>query len=166
MVVILMGVTGSGKTTVGKLLASDLGWGYFDADDFHPPANVEKMKIGVPLNDADRTPWLETLRNLIRSCLDQTENAVLACSALKESYRGFLLIDESVKLIHLKGDYGLIQERLNKRRGHYMNPKLLDSQFDTLEEPGGDVEIDFSSSPEEIVKIIKRRLGLLENQWS
>ena len=166
MVVILMGVTGSGKTTVGKLLASDLGWGYFDADDFHPPANVEKMKIGVPLNDADRTPWLETLRNLIRSCLDQTENAVLACSALKESYRGFLLIDESVKLIYLKGDYGLIQERLNKRRGHYMNPKLLDSQFDTLEEPGEDVGIDVSSSPEEIVKIIKRRLGLLENQWS
>ena len=166
MVVILMGVTGSGKTTVGKLLANDVGWGYFDADDFHPPANVEKMRIGVPLDDADRTPWLETLRNLIRSCLDHGENAVLACSALKESYRGFLLIDESVKLIYLKGDYGLIQERLNKRRGHYMNPKLLDSQFDTLEEPGGDLEIDVSSSPEEIVKIIKRRLGLFREPWS
>ena len=163
MVVILMGVTGSGKTTVGKLLASDLGWGYFDADDFHPPANVEKMKIGVPLNDADRTPWLETLRNLIRSCLDQGENAVLACSALKESYRGFLLIDESVKLIYLKGDYGLIQERLSKRLGHYMNPKLLDSQFDTLEEPGGDVGIDVSLSPDEIVNIIKGQLGLFAN---
>jgi gluconokinase len=164
MVVILMGVTGSGKTTVGKLLSKDLGWRYFDADDFHPPANVEKMRMGVPLDDADRTPWLETLRKLIRNCLDQSENAVLACSALKESYRGFLLIDESVRLIYLKGDYGLIQERLSKRRGHYMNPKLLDSQFDTLEEPEGDVQIDVSSSPDEIVKIIRSHLGLIENR--
>jgi gluconokinase len=164
MVVILMGVTGSGKTTVGKLLSKDLGWRYFDADDFHPPANVEKMRMGVPLDDADRTPWLETLRKLIRNCLDQSENAVLACSALKESYRSFLLIDESVRLIYLKGDYGLIQERLSKRRGHYMNPKLLDSQFDTLEEPEGDVQIDVSSSPDEIVKIIRSHLGLIENR--
>jgi len=160
MVVILMGVTGSGKTTVGKLLSKDLGWRYFDADDFHPPANVEKMRSGVPLDDADRAPWLESLRKLIRNCLNQSENAVLACSALKESYRGFLLIDENVRLIYLKGDYALIQERLSKRSGHYMDPKLLDSQFDTLEEPEGDVEIDVSLSPDEIVKIIRSHLGL------
>ena len=164
MVVILMGVTGSGKTTVGKLLSQGLGWRYFDADDFHPPANVAKMKIGVPLGDADRTPWLETLRDLIRNCLEQGENAVLACSALKESYRGFLLIDENVRLIYLKGDYALIQERLNQRRGHYMNPNLLDSQFDTLEEPEGDVGIDVSASPGEIVKLIRNHLGLSENR--
>jgi len=166
MVVILMGVTGSGKTTVGKLLSNELGWRYLDADDFHPQTNVAKMKIGVPLADADRTPWLETLRDLIRNCLDQGENAVLACSALKESYRGFLLIDENVRLIYLKGDYALIEERLNERRGHYMNAKLLDSQFDTLEEPEGDVWIDVASSPDEIVKIIRSHLGLLENRLS
>ena len=95
------------------------------------------MSSGIPLNDDDRRPWLEILGDLIRECLERSENAVLACSALKESYREFLLVNERVRLIYLKGDYGLIQERLNARRGHYMNPALLDSQFDTLEEPEG-----------------------------
>ena len=160
MVIVLMGVTGSGKTTVGRLLSEQLGWSYYDADDFHPSANVEKMRSGIPLNDDDRKPWLETLHGLISNCLERGENAVLACSALKESYREFLLVDERVRLIYLKGDYELIQKRLNKRRGHYMNPKLLDSQFDTLEEPADAVRVDVSASPNEIVETIREDLRL------
>lgn len=160
MVIVLMGVTGSGKTTVGKLLSAELGWKYFDADDFHPQANIEKMRSGIPLNDADRKPWLDTLRELIRNCLERNENAVLACSALKESYREFLMIDENVRLIYLKGDYGLIQKRLAARHGHYMNPALLDSQFKTLEEPKRAWQVDISLSPEAIVKSIRNHLGL------
>ena len=160
MVIVLMGVTGSGKTTIGRLLSKQLGWSYYDADDFHPSANVEKMHNGIPLNDQDRKPWLEALRNLIRNCLEHNESSVLACSALKESYRQYLLLDERVKLIYLKGDYELIKKRLNKRRGHYMNPKLLDSQFDTLEEPTDAISVDVSSTPKQIVKTIRNALGL------
>lgn len=160
MLIVLMGVTGSGKTTVGRQLSGDLGWAYYDADDFHPRANVEKMSAGVPLDDADRIPWLETLRDLIRRTLERGENGVLACSALKKSYREYLLIDERVRLIHLRGDYQLIQKRLSARREHYMNPALLDSQFATLEEPEPDVQVDISSTPPEIVKAIRRRLKL------
>jgi gluconokinase len=160
MIIILMGVSGSGKTTVGKLLSEQLGWKYYEADDYHSPANVEKMRSGIPLNDDDRMPWLETLRDLIRNCLERNENAVLACSALKESYREMLLIDERVSLIYLKGDYETIQQRLGQRRGHYMNPNLLDNQFATLEEPAADKHVEVSSSPDEIVKNIRNRLGL------
>lgn len=164
MVIVLMGVTGSGKTTIGRLLSKELGWKYYDADDFHPVANVEKMSSGIPLNDDDRRPWLEILSDLIRGCLERGENAVLACSALKESYREFLLVNERVRLIYLKGDRELIKERLNARGGHYMNPALLDSQFETLEEPKRDWQVDISLSPDEIVKSIRTRLGLLENR--
>jgi gluconokinase len=160
MIVVIMGVTGSGKTTVGKLLAADLHWRYCDADDFHSRANVEKMKSGIPLNDADRRPWLESLRGLIRDCLEQGADLVLACSALKQSYRDILLVDERVSLIYLKGDYELIKKRLSERHGHYMNPALLDSQFADLEEPQDVVTIDVDASPAEIVKQIARRLGL------
>ena len=161
MIIVLMGVTGSGKTTVGKLLAADLGWSYFDADDFHSEQNIEKMKSGMPLNDADRTPWLESLRELIRDCLTRDENAVLACSALKESYRReFLLLDERVKLVYLKGDYQMIRDRLAQRRGHYMDPNLLESQFETLEEPKECLRIDASSDPTVIVNIIRNDLGI------
>ena len=160
MIILLMGVSGSGKTTVGKLLSEELGWKYYEADDYHSSANVEKMRGGIALDDADRQPWLETLRDLIRNGLEREENSVLACSALKESYREFLLIDERVVLIYLKGDYELIQNRLGHRRGHYMNPNLLASQFDTLEEPAAETHIDVGSSPDEIVKSIRRRLDL------
>src|SRR5882724_505161 len=159
MIVILMGVTGSGKTTVGKLLADELGWEFYDADDFHPASNIEKMKRGIPLDDADRKPWLETLNDLIRNRLERGENGVLACSALKESYRDNLLIDKNVHLIYLMGDYELIKGRLSNRTGHYMNPKLLDSQFETLEEPEGGFRVDASSSPSEIVTSIRDHLG-------
>lgn len=160
MVIVLMGVTGSGKTTIGKQLAATLGWTYYDADDFHSPASIEKMRRGNPLNDADRLPWLEALRELIRKSLEQDEHAVLASSALKQSYRDYLLIDDRVKLVYLKGEHALIQTRLNKRQGHYMDPNLLDSQFDILEEPGRDTQVDIASNPDEIVRTIKERLNL------
>ena len=158
-VVVLMGVTGSGKSTIGRLLSQVLGWKYYDADDFHPPANVAKMRSGIPLNDDDRKPWLETLRDLIRQCLERGENAVLACSALKESYREFLVLNERVRLIYLKGNRELLKERLASRRGHYMNPALLDSQLDTLEEPKFGYTLDISLSPDEIVKDIRSYLN-------
>lgn len=161
MVIVLMGVSGSGKTTVGRLLARQLGWEYYEADDYHSGASVEKMRRGVPLEDADRRPWLEALRELLRGCLGRGESAVLACSALKESYREFLLIDERVVLVYLKGDYELIRQRLAARRGHYMNPSLLRSQFDALEEPAAAAaQVNVSSSPEEIVREVRSRLGL------
>ena len=160
MLIILMGVTGSGKTTVGRLLADELGWEFYDADDFHSPANIEKMKRGIPLDEADRKPWLETLNDLIRNRLEHGENGVLACSALKKSYRDYLLIDEGVHLIYLMGDYELIKERLSDRSGHYMNPKLLDSQFESLEEPEGRFLIDVSMPTSEIVRSIRDHLGL------
>jgi gluconokinase len=160
MIIVLMGVSGSGKTTVGRLLAEQLGWVFYEADDYHSPASVEKMGSGVPLDDEDRRPWLEALRDLIRASLGRDESAVLACSALKERYREFLLIDERVVLVFLKGDYQLIEGRLARRRGHYMNPSLLGSQFETLEEPAAAVQVEVTSSPEEIVGEIRGRLGL------
>jgi gluconokinase len=160
MIIVLMGVTGSGKTTVGRLLAEDLGWTYIDADDFHSEPNIEKMKGGIPLDDADRKPWLENLRESVRGCLFRNENAVLACSALRESYREFLLLDERVKLVYLKGNYQVIRERLAQRRGHYMEPMLLDSQFETLEEPLECLRIDASSEPRAIVSIIRDGLSI------
>ena len=160
MVVVLMGVAGSGKTTVGRRLAGELGWKFYDADDFHPPANVEKMSRGVPLTDDDRRPWLEALRGLVRDSLTRDESAVLACSALKESYRQSLLADERARLVYLKGDYDTIFKRLTNRRGHYMKPGLLDSQFAALEEPAGVLHLDASLPPDDLVRAIRRRLGL------
>lgn len=160
MVIILMGVTGSGKTTIGRLLSQQLGWKYFDADDFHSAANVAKMRGGIPLNDEDRRPWLESLRELIGQHLEHGENIVLGCSALKENYRDHLVLNEQVRLVYLKGDYELIRQRLSKRHGHYMNPKLLDSQFETLEEPTNALCVDISSTPAEIVKMIRQGLSL------
>ncbi|HEU4595169.1 MAG TPA: gluconokinase [Pyrinomonadaceae bacterium] len=160
MVIILMGVTGSGKTTIGRLLARELGWPFHDADDFHSEASVEKMARGVPLDDRDRAPWLAALRELIRLRVESGENAVLACSALKESYRNFLLVGEDVKLIYLKGDYDLIRERLGSRQGHFMKAAMLDSQFAALEEPERALSVDISQPPEEIVRAIRDGLGV------
>jgi gluconokinase len=160
-ILILMGVSGSGKTTVGRLLAQEVGWQHFDADDFHPAANIEKMKRGLPLNDADREPWLLRLREVISSCLERNESAVLSCSALKESYRSILAIDEAVHFVYLQGSSDLIRQRLSNRSDHYMNPVLLDSQFDTLEEPSDSLRIDISAPPRKIVAAIKAHFGLV-----
>lgn len=160
-VIILMGVAGSGKTTVGRLLASELGWGFYDGDDFHSASNIEKMKSGVPLTDTDRQPWLETLRTLIVDLLRRGENGVIACSALKRNYRDLLLVDDRVKLIYLKGDIRLMQERLRHRSGHFMTPELLESQFGALEEPDKAVNVDASLSPNSIVMSVRAQLKLV-----
>ena len=160
MVIVVMGVAASGKTTVGHMLAEDLGWTFYDADDFHPRANVEKMSHGIPLDDEDRRPWLERLRELIKECLSLGRDAVLACSALKESYRESLLVDERVKFAYLEADRALIRERLTERSGHFMKAEMLDSQFAALEEPEASTHYDASRPPAELVREIRERLGV------
>jgi len=161
MVVIIFGVSGAGKTTIGQLLAEEFGWRFYEADDFHSQANTDKMRQGVPLTDKDRWPWLESLRQVIKRCLAAGENAVLACSALKEAYRRRLRLNADVKLVFLRGDYELIANQLRQRRGHFMNPALLQSQFADLEEPlptEGAVVIELGRSPRELVQEIKGKL--------
>ena len=156
--IIVMGVSGSGKTDVGKSLAEQLGWDFYDADDFHPPENIAKMANGIPLDDADRAPWLSSLHNLIAASLKQERPGVLACSALKERYRQELMDgNEGVQLIHLKGSYDLIWSRMENRTDHYMKPQMLKSQFDALEEPANALTIDISMSVDKIAqKILKQ----------
>jgi len=161
MVVIIFGVSGAGKTTIGQLLAEEFGWRFYEADDFHSQANTDKMRQGVPLTDKDRWPWLESLRQVIKRCLAAGENAVLACSALKEAYRRRLRLNADVKLVFLRGDYELIANQLRQRRGHFMNPALLQSQFADLEEPQpteGAVLIELGRNPRELVQEIKSKL--------
>lgn len=159
MIYIVFGVCGTGKTTIGQRLSKELNIPFFDADDFHPKENVEKMKAGNPLNDIDRFPWLQTLANNIKEW-NRGEGAVLACSALKESYREILQsIDKNqLKWIFLNANMSVITERLSKRENHYMNPKLLQSQFDTLEIPEYGIHVDVNQSIENILKeIIENR---------
>ena len=158
MVISLMGVTASGKTTVGRLLASALGYRFYDADDFHPHANIDTMRRGIPLDDADRLPWLETLRHLVCRCVAEHADAVLACSALKEAYQQYLLVDPCVRLVYLRTDQDLTRQRSPPRRGHFMNPELVESQFATLQEPKQGIWIDAQLAPEEIVSAIRHRL--------
>jgi len=150
-----MGVSGSGKTTIGKALAEQLGCRFYDGDDYHPPENIAKMASGIPLDDADRAGWLETLASIIRDGLEKGENGVMACSALKEKYRQVLRVDpERVKFIYLKGNYELILSRMRTRDAHYMKPEMLRSQFEALEEPREALTMDVSHSPDQIVQNI------------
>jgi len=161
MIVILIGVSGSGKTTIGQLLAEDLGWRFYEGDDFHPQANIDKMRQGTPLTDVDRAPWLTALNRLIRDLVREGRSAVVACSALKQTYRDRLLRDtQGVCVVYLKGDYDLIQKRLQERPGHFMKANLLASQFDALEEPEGVLAVDTTQEPETIVSLMKRELKL------
>ncbi|NVO12486.1 MAG: gluconokinase [Rhodoplanes sp.] len=159
MIVVLMGVSGSGKTTVGLLLAERLGCGFSDADGFHPPKNVEKMRAGIPLTDDDRWPWLHALRAAIEGWEREGVDRVVACSALKQVYRDILAPRDDVTFVYLKGSAAVIGPRLAARTGHYMNPKLLDSQFAALEEPAGALTVDIAGTPGEIVADILGKLG-------
>jgi gluconokinase len=160
---IVMGVSGSGKTTVGKALAARLGWEFFDGDDFHPAANKSKMAAGVPLEDADRAPWLETLHAKLETVLGEGRHPVLACSALKARYRDQLLRGNAgVRVVYLKGSFDLIQARMAERADHYMKPGMLQSQFEALEEPADALVADISVQPEAIAETVCRRLGLSE----
>jgi gluconokinase len=160
MIVIVMGVTGSGKTTVGKRLAGELGWRFVDGDDFHPPANVEKMRRGIPLTDIDRRPWLAELRGQIQTWAAQERNVVLACSALKQSYRQELQTGPEVRFVYLKGSAELIGERLRARHGHFAGAQILAGQFADLEEPTDAVTVDISATPDQIVAEVRQKLGL------
>jgi gluconokinase len=161
MVIIVMGVSGSGKTTIGTQLAEALDWTFVDADDFHPAANVEKMRRGIPLTEEDRRPWLSALRLHITEWLEGRRSIVLACSVLKARYRRELLVDPSrMRLVYLKGAYSVIERRLAGRRGHFMGPELLASQYAALEEPDEAVIVDAGLSPQDLVQEIRKRLGL------
>jgi len=160
MVVVLMGVSGVGKTEVGTRLARALGGEFAEGDDYHPPANIAKMRSGVPLDDADREPWLETLSREIGAWLDAGKTVVLACSALKQRYRDILKAGRpGVRFVYLKGDPALIRERLAGRRGHYMPASLLDSQLAALEEPTDAITVSVAGTPDEIVAEIVAALG-------
>lgn len=155
-----MGPAGSGKNTIGELLAAQLGWEFADGDSFHSAANIEKMRRGVPLDDNDRIPWLNSIRDAMEKWDAQRRNVVLACSALKRDYRQRLQINSNVKLVYLKGSYELLRERLHQRKGHYAGEQLLASQFADLEEPTDAVTVDVAHSPEEIGAEIRKRLAL------
>jgi gluconokinase len=147
-----MGVTGSGKTTIGKALAARLGWDFIDADDFHSSSNITKMTNGIPLADEDRLPWLLLLRSKITECLENGHPGILACSALKESYRQILLSNNpEIQIVYLKTSFDLVLSRLTTRTDHFMQPSLLQSQFDTLEEPKNAIFVDNGHSVDIIV---------------
>jgi gluconokinase len=160
VIILLMGVSGAGKTTIGKLLAASLNWEFHDADNFHTAANIEKMRCGIPLNEADRMPWLQDLQAHIKTWLQESKNVVLACSALKTNYRQMLIIDHRVRLVYLQGNLDVIKNRLKARQNHFMTEKLLKSQFNDLEEPDNCICVDVSESPAVIVEKIRNALKI------
>ena len=163
MILIITGVSGSGKTTIGKLLAQKLNWPFYEGDDFHPAANVEKMRSGQALNDEDRLPWLQSLRKLIERLIAERKSAVITCSALKESYRKILSDGlNEVGFVYLKANYEQIYPRMMVRHGHFMPPELLKSQFEALEPPDDALVVDATQPPDVIVELIKKDL---QNQF-
>lgn len=154
--IILMGVSGCGKTTIGEELSRKTGWPFFDGDDFHPPENVAKMAAGNPLDDQDRFPWLGILNEIISEQLKKGQSLILACSALKQNYRMILQegVQKQVEFVYLKGDFETIYQRMKSRQDHYMKAEMLRSQFAALEEPHQVLVVDVSLPVEDIVDMI------------
>ncbi len=162
MVIVIMGVSGVGKTTVGQLLAAVQNWQFIDADDLHPEANRQKMASGQPLTDDDRWPWLALVRAQIQAACDQHRSLVLACSALRAEYRDYLQLNQQVHFVHLIGDPSLIQARLQQRSNHFMPSSLLVSQLATLEMPRNALTLTVDTEPEALVGSIQRWIRSLE----
>jgi len=160
-IIYIMGVSGSGKTTIGKKLAARIGLPFFDGDDFHPPSNKEKMTLGIPLTDEDRKEWLTNMNALAKEQMKK-EGAVVACSALKEKYRTILSsgITIPVYWVLLQGSFELIKKRMEDRKDHFMPAGLLSSQFDALEIPDNCITIDISNSPDKIVEMIISQIDI------
>ena len=161
LILLLMGVSGCGKSTVGRMLAEQLGWPMYDGDDYQPKGNVAKMAQGMPLNDRDRRPWLLAIHDLLVGIKAKRGYAVVACSALKQDYRDLLLDGmEGIRLVYLKGEYAFLEERLKRRQGHFFKASLLGSQFEILEEPEDAVIVNADNPPEAIIAGIRESLGL------
>ena len=163
-VVVVMGVAGAGKTVVGRRLASSLGWRFLDADDFHPAENIERMRLGLPLSDSHRGPWLDALRVALAARIANGERIVLACSALRQTYRDVLATAATapavVYFVYLRAPLALLRRRLDERGGHFFPPELLESQLDALEEPIDALSLDAARAPDELVGQVTRGLGL------
>jgi gluconokinase len=161
LIILLMGVSGAGKSTVGSRLAVRLGWAFHDADDLHTPANIERMRAGQALDDDARIPWLLSVREKMRDVSSRGDDAVVACSALKERYRALLLDGVSgVRLVHLTAPAEVLRNRVAHREGHFMPPSLVDSQVATLESPAGALTVDATGSVDQVVARIARELGI------
>lgn len=161
MAIVLMGVSGCGKTRIGEALSQTIGWPFFDGDDYHPQANIDKMSHGIPLNDDDRQPWLEVLHKIIREHLDRGEDVIVSCSALKAKYRKTLRGDlQNVRFVHLDGSMELIYERLLHRNGHFMKPDMLNSQFADLETPQEALSVSIKQPVDRVVAEIVEKLNL------
>jgi gluconokinase len=160
MVILLMGVSGSGKTTIGQMLSAQLNWPFVDGDSLHSAANVAKMAAGIPLTDDDRAPWLQSIHDVMEGWRTQQKNGIIASSALKEKYRHILITSPEIKLVYLRGTYDLIYSRMQHRPGHYMKPEMLQSQFAALEEPNDAITVEISAPVEEIIATIRRGLAI------
>jgi gluconokinase len=160
MVILVMGVSGSGKTTIGQMLSAQLNWPFVDGDSLHSAANVAKMAAGIPLTDDDRAPWLQSIHDVMEGWLIQQKNGIVASSALKEKYRRILLTSPEIKIVYLRGSYELIYSRMQHRPGHYMKPEMLQSQFAALEEPTDAIVVDIAAPAKEIVANIRQKLAI------